>query len=102
MGVGFSYGNHFQVCLFWFLFGPLGGQLVRRFSDALNTYRLTQYIDLTFVHSSVVMLPLMAQFLVDIILMVYLEILVVIIHLNSNTKIYLELSFKVTEILSED
>lgn len=48
------------------------------------------------------MVPLMTQFLVDTILMVYLEILVVIIYLNSNTKIYLELSFKVTEILFED
>ena len=80
MGVGFSYGNHFQVCLFWFLFGPLGGRLVRHFSDALNTYHLTQYIDLNFIHYSVVMVPLMAQFLVDTILMVYLEILFVIIH----------------------
>ena len=59
-------------------------------------------MDLTFKHFSVVMVPLMTQFLVDTILMVYLEILVVIIYLNSNTKIYLELSFKVTEILFED
>lgn len=59
-------------------------------------------MDLTFIHFSVVMVPLMTQFLVDTILMVYLEILVVIIYLNSNTKIYLELSFKVTEILFED
>ena len=65
-------------------------------------YALTQYMDLTFIHFSVVMVPLMTQFLVDTILMVYLEILVVIIYLNSNTKIYLELSFKVTEILFED
>ena len=87
----------FFTLLLSFFFGPLGGQ-----ADALNMYALTQYMDLTFIHFSVVMVPLMTQFLVDTILMVYLEILVVIIYLNSNTKIYLELSFKVTEILFED
>ena len=103
MGVSFSYVNPFQVVVFLFVFfGPLGGQAVRRFSDALNTYLLTQYMDLTFIHSAVVMVPLMTQFLVDIILMVYLQILVVIIRMNNNTKIYLGLSFKVTKMLFED
>ena len=87
----------FRLLLLLLFFGPLGGQ-----ADALNMYALIQYMDLTFIHFSVEMFPLMTQFLVDIILMVYLEILVVIIYLNSNTKIYLELSFEVTEILFED
>ena len=91
-----------SLFLFCFVFfGPLGGQAFRRFSDGLNTYPLTQQMDLAFIHSFVVMVPLMTQFLVETILMVYLEILVIIIHLNSNTKIHLELSFKVTEILFE-
>ena len=58
MGISFSYVNPFQV-VFFFFFGPLEGQVVRRFSDALNPYPLTQYMDLTFIHSSVVMVSLM-------------------------------------------